>query len=81
MTGKNNQTIPAVLPLTGKSRFSAFKKFSPVSRETFRKLSKEGKAPQPEKLGSRCTFYDNQELHRWLSDPANYQVEQKKQTA
>lgn len=53
MTGKNNQTIPVVFPLTGKSRFSAFKKFSPVSRETFCKLSNEGKAPQPERLGSR----------------------------
>lgn len=77
MTGKNNQTIPVVFPLTGKSRFSAFKKFSPVSRETFCKLSNEGKAPQPERLGSRYL----QELHHWLSDPANYQVEQKNQIA
>ena len=66
---------PAVLPLTGKSRWSQFKKFSPVSRETFRQLSLAGKAPQPERMGIRCTYYDNQELHRWLSDPVNYSVE------
>ena len=43
---------PAVLPLTGKSRWSQFKKFSPVSRETFRQLSLAGKAPQPERMGA-----------------------------
>lgn len=66
---------PAVLPLTGKSRWSQIKMFSPVSRETFRQLSLAGKAPQPERMGIRCTYYDNQELHRWLSDPVNYSIE------
>ncbi len=62
------------LPLTGKSRFSNFKKFCPFSREKFRQLSKAGKAPRPERLGIRCTFYDNKELHRFLADPINYRV-------
>lgn len=74
MAKQENQVSPAVLPLTGKSRFSQFKKFIPVSREKFRQLAKEGSAPKPERMGSRCTFYDNQELHRWLSDPINYRV-------
>lgn len=74
---KDFQHIPDTLPLTGKSRWSKIKKFSPVSRETFRKQSKAGQAPQPERLGIRCTYYDNQELHRWLKDPANYRIEQK----
>lgn len=65
---------PEVLPLTGKSRWSGFKKFSPVSLGTFLNLSKKGLAPRAERLGSRCTFYDNQELHKWLSNPAGYSV-------
>lgn len=69
------KAAPAVLPLTGKSRWSQIAKFSPVSREKFRQLSKEGRAPQPQRLGARCTFFDNQELHRWLSDPAGYRAE------
>lgn len=73
MTDQTN--YPAVLPLTGKSRWSAIKKFSPVSRETFRKLSLEGKAPQPERMGIRCTYYDNAEMHKWLKDPVNYKRE------
>ncbi|GJL73375.1 MAG: hypothetical protein NMNS01_25740 [Nitrosomonas sp.] len=60
------------LPLTGKSRWKQFSRFCPVSKETFRKLSLERRAPQPERLGIRCTFYDNAELHRWLADPLNY---------
>lgn len=72
-----HKLAPAVLPLSGKSRFSAIKKFLPISREKFRQLGKEGKAPQPERMGIRCTYYDNQELHRWLSDPVNYRVKQK----
>ncbi|MXS82138.1 helix-turn-helix transcriptional regulator [Nitrosomonas oligotropha] len=76
MHQKEKQTTPAVLPLTGKSRWPKIAKYSPVSRETFRKLSKEGKAPQPERMGIRCTFYDNAELHRWLADPINYRAEE-----
>lgn len=73
-TKEAHQVVPATLPLTGKSRFSQFKKFIPISREKFRQLSKQGKAPQPERMGIRCTFYDNSELHRWLADPINYRV-------
>lgn len=75
MTQKSKivQTLaPEVLPLIGKSRWSGFKKFSPVSLGTFLTLSKQGRAPKAERLGVRCTFYDNAELHRWLSDPAGY---------
>lgn len=75
MTAKKQQPQePAILPLTGKSRWSQAKKFLPVSREKFRQLSKEGKAPRPERLGIRCTFYDNQELHKWLKDPVSYRA-------
>lgn len=72
-----NQELPTpeTLPATGKSRFSQFKKFIPVSREKFRQLAKEGRAPQPERMGIRCTFYDNKELHKWLSDPIGYRAE------
>lgn len=71
---KKDQVIPDSLPITGKSRWSKVARFSPVSRETFRKLSLEGKAPQPERLGIRCTYYDNHELHKWLADPVNYRI-------
>jgi hypothetical protein len=64
------------LPRTGKSRWSQIKKFSPVSRVKFRQLSLEGRAPQPERLGIRCTFYDNIELHKWLAEPINYKAKQ-----
>lgn len=73
-----NQELPKpeTLPATGKSRFSQFKKFIPVSKEKFRQLSKAGRAPQPERMGIRCTFYDNGELHKWLADPINYRAEE-----
>ena len=74
MTQKQQLPIPQTLPATGKSRFSQFKKFSPVSKEKFRQLCKEELAPQPERMGIRCTFSDNQELHRWLADPLNYRT-------
>lgn len=70
------QSKSPVLPLTGKSRWRQFQEFCPFSRETFRKLSLEGRAPQPERMGIRCTFYDNRELHRWLADPVNYRAEE-----
>ena len=65
---------PETLPATSKSRFKQFKKFIPVSREKFRQLSRDGRAPQPERMGIRCTYYDNRELHRWLADPTSYRA-------
>jgi len=26
-------------------------------------------------MGIRCSFQNNREIHRWLADPLNYQVE------
>lgn len=75
MTNKQQLPAPDALPATGKSRFSQFKKYIPISKEKFRQLSKAGRAPQPERMGIRCTFYDNRELHRWLADPVNYRAE------
>ena len=71
---KNQNSTPATLPAVGKSRFSQFQKFLPFSKEKFRQLSKGGKAPEPERMGIRCTYYDNRELHRFLADPINYRL-------
>lgn len=65
------------LPKIGMSRFSQFKKFLPLSREKFRQLSKAGKAPQGIRMGSRMTMYSNEELHRFLSNPLDYNWEGK----
>lgn len=72
----NKHIEPDVLPLSGMSRFSQFKKFLPLSREKFRQLSRQGKAPQPIRMGTRLTMYSNQELHRFLSNPLGYRVEE-----
>lgn len=73
-TKKKQECFPATLPLIGKSRWSKIKHFAPVSREKFRQLSLVGRAPKPEREGTRCTFYDNPELHKWLADPINYRA-------
>jgi prophage regulatory protein len=62
------------LPEIGKSRWRQFSPYCHVSKEKFRQLSKEGKAPPPERMGIRCTYFDNAELHRWLADPLGYTV-------
>jgi len=66
---------PATLPADGLSRWGQFQRFSPVCRETFRRLSMEGRAPKPIRMGIRCTMYRNSDLHRWLADPVNYQAD------
>jgi predicted DNA-binding transcriptional regulator AlpA len=62
------------LPDIGWSRFSQFKQFLPFSRETFRKLVRDKKAPQPQRMGSRCTMYSNEELNKFLANPLNYET-------
>jgi predicted DNA-binding transcriptional regulator AlpA len=61
------------LPLVGHSRWKQIAPFVGVSRETWRKLCRAGKAPQPIRLSSRCTVWKNTEIHAYLSDPARYQ--------
>lgn len=63
---------PMVLPLMGMSRWSQIKSFIPFSKEKFRQLSLAKKAPQPIRMGIRCSFYRNEEIHRFLEDPLNY---------
>ncbi len=66
--------VPQTLPAIGFSRWEQLKHFIPVSRETWRKLVKDGRAPQPQRWTERCTVYSNEEVHRWMKDPAGYQA-------
>jgi len=63
------------LPIIGMSRWGQIKSFVPFSKEKFRQLSLSGRAPKPIRMGIRCTFYKNEELHRFLADPLNYKAE------
>jgi len=75
----NKTAIPktVTLPHDGMSRWTQIKSFIPVSREKFRQMVRDGQAPQPVKLGIRCTMYRNSELHQFLADPSGYHAEDK----
>lgn len=66
--------VPPMLPSIGKLRWTKIKPFSPYCYETFRKYSLEGRAPKPERMNNRMTFYSASEVHRWLADPIGYTV-------
>ncbi len=71
MTKPNTQTLTQ-LPREGKLRWRQLEPFMPISRELARRLSVEGKFPPRIRYGLRCTFWDAQEIHRWLQSPADY---------
>ena len=77
MALKATQTTsaPKELPTDGMSRYRALSSYIPVSREKWRTLVREGKAPQPIRLSERCVMYRNADVHEWLKDPVNYRVE------
>ena len=60
------------LPINGLSRWSILKNYIPFSKEKFRQLQMQGKAPQPIRMGTRCTFYKNEEIHKFLNNPLDY---------
>ena len=62
-------------PKDGMSRFKQFQTFLPISRETWRKLVRDKRAPQPVRMGTRCTLWRNEQLHEFLNDPLNYHAE------
>lgn len=74
-TSKAQPNTPKELPTDGMSRYSALSSFIPVSREKWRTLVREGKAPQKIRLSNRCVMYRNSEVHEWLKDPLNYRAE------
>ncbi|WP_243671857.1 helix-turn-helix transcriptional regulator [Paraburkholderia kirstenboschensis] len=57
--------MPITLPEVGLFRFKQFAAFLPFSRETWRKLVLEGKAPAPIRMGGRCTVWPASELHKF----------------
>ena len=69
------QSERTTLPKDGMSRFKQFQTFLPVSRETWRKLVRDKRAPQPVRMGTRCNLYRNSDLHAFLADPLNYRAE------
>jgi prophage regulatory protein len=70
---KHKQTIS--LPIDGFSRQRQVLQFFPASRETWRKLVLEGRAPQPIHISPRFTAYSNAELHKFFADPLSYRAE------
>ncbi|GJL73138.1 MAG: hypothetical protein NMNS01_23370 [Nitrosomonas sp.] len=64
----------AALPATGMARWNRIAPHIPVSKEKFRQLYKEGRAPQPQRMGLRCTFFDLVEVHRFIANPITYRV-------
>ncbi|MFL9987136.1 helix-turn-helix transcriptional regulator [Paraburkholderia sediminicola] len=75
-TTTEKKATPEALPLVGQSRWHQIEPFLPFSRETWRKLCRDGKAPTPTRLSERCTVWNNTEIHRWLADPLHYRTEE-----
>jgi predicted DNA-binding transcriptional regulator AlpA len=61
-----------VLPSIGFSRWPQIAPFVPMGRETWRKLVRTGKAPQPTYFSKTCAAYRNEDIHKFLADPLNY---------
>ncbi|WP_338616503.1 transcriptional regulator [Pigmentiphaga sp. CHJ604] len=59
----------------GQYRWGDFEHLVPFSRETWRLRVKEGRAPQPKRLGLRATVYPGKEVLRWLAAPDQYRVQ------
>lgn len=69
----NHQQTPQYqIPLTGKVRWNQIAAHMPISKETARKLSIEGKFPPRIRFSLRCTMYCAKELHKWLESPQTY---------
>lgn len=74
LTGRAPLASPLTLPMVGLSTFAQINPFLPYGRETWRKLVRAGKAPQPIRLSGTCVAYRNEEIHRYLADPAGYRA-------
>lgn len=64
------------LPHLGRGRWQDIAPFVGISREKWRQLVNEGKAPPPLRLTTRCTLYDFSAVHAWIADPANFNAKE-----
>lgn len=78
---KEAKPTPPMLPAMGLSKWDQIAPFIPCCRETWRKLSLAGLAPQAIRLNKNCTVYKNEEVHRYLNDPLGYRAEVKSDEA
>lgn len=69
------QPTDVVLPRIGLSRWRDIAPLVGVSREKFRRLGLEGKAPRTIQFTSKCAVYSNAEVLRWLEDPLGYRAD------
>ena len=74
-TTSNTTQERITLPKDGWSRYKQLKPFLPVSHEKWRQMVAKGEAPQPVRMGVRCTMWKNAQLHEFLNDPLNYRAE------
>lgn len=65
---------PDTLPHTGYSRWVQLAPYMPFSRETWRLMVLDGRAPKAHYLTKRCKVWANADVHQWLADPVNYRV-------
>lgn len=75
-TQRTVREAPASLPLVGRGRWNDIAPFVGVSRETWRRLVSEGRAPAAQRISERCTLYDFASVHAWISNPANFVVKE-----
>lgn len=69
---KDTQEPHYEIPRTGKVRWNQIAAHMPISKETARKLSIEGKFPPRIRFSLRCTMYDAAEIRQWLESPQTY---------
>jgi prophage regulatory protein len=55
------------LPPTGLKRASFILKFLPFSKTTLFEWSKDGRFPEPVRIGEKITCWRCEDIHQWLS--------------
>lgn len=61
-----NTKQPITLPPQGVSRAKQILQLIPIGKTSFYKLVKDGKFPQPIKLGANTTVWRNSDVLAWL---------------
>lgn len=71
---QNIENKEMILPECGFVRWKQLQHILPFSREHWRKLIVEHRAPTPIKHGSRCVMFRVEDIREFLSDITNYKA-------
>ncbi|SPY08409.1 helix-turn-helix transcriptional regulator [Oligella urethralis] len=71
---RSGDELSNALDPNGLYRWKELEEHLPIGRDFWHRRVKQGKAPSPIRIGTRCTLWRGSDVMEWLKNPETYQA-------